>query len=126
MMRKYQLVQIGCSMSRIINITELVAIDSYFRNTMNRSLTRVLETPRYSGSPLRQCVNVLTWSILSEGWPSRRRNDMSESLTRIRAILATTPQRWNALVAALPDEVLRERPSPAEWSALECLEHLLD
>jgi len=51
---------------------------------------------------------------------------MNDNLARIRAILTTTPQRWNALVAALPDDLLRERPAPAEWSALECLEHLLD
>ena len=51
---------------------------------------------------------------------------MDTTLTRIRAILATTPQRWSQLVETLPEDVLRERPAPAEWSALQCLQHMLD
>lgn len=51
---------------------------------------------------------------------------MSDSLTRIRAILATTPLRWSQLIEAVPDELLRERPAPGEWSAIECLQHILD
>jgi hypothetical protein len=51
---------------------------------------------------------------------------MSDALTRIRAILTTTPQRWTQLAAAVPDELLRRRPAPNEWSALECLQHIID
>jgi len=51
---------------------------------------------------------------------------MSETLTRIRAILSTSPQRWAELAAAVPEELLRRRPAPEEWSALECLAHILD
>jgi hypothetical protein len=51
---------------------------------------------------------------------------MIDSLTRIRAILTTTPLRWSQLVATVPDDLLRARPAPMEWSALECLQHLLD
>jgi hypothetical protein len=51
---------------------------------------------------------------------------MSDSLVRIRAILAATPLRWSQLTQALPEDTLRERPAPTEWSALECLQHLLD
>lgn len=51
---------------------------------------------------------------------------MSETLARIRAILSTTPQRWAQLADAVPEELLRRRPAPEEWSALECLEHMLD
>jgi hypothetical protein len=43
----------------------------------------------------------------------------------VRAILAATPDRWDA-VARLPDEALRARPAPDEWSALECLGHAVD
>ncbi len=44
----------------------------------------------------------------------------------IRAVLATTAPRWLNLVNSVPDELLRQQPAPGEWSALECLGHLLD
>ena len=50
---------------------------------------------------------------------------MSDPLTRIRAILAATPLRWTQL-AAVPDDLFRQRPAPDSWSARECLQHLLD
>ncbi len=51
---------------------------------------------------------------------------MSEILARSRALLAITPARWRALVEAADPELLRRAPAPGEWSALECLQHLLD
>jgi hypothetical protein len=51
---------------------------------------------------------------------------MSDTLAHIRALLTSTPLRWQELAAALPEEALRRRPAPAEWSALECLQHLVD
>jgi hypothetical protein len=51
---------------------------------------------------------------------------MSDTLARIRAILTTTPLRWSQLGATIPEDLLRQRPMPAEWSALECLQHILD
>jgi hypothetical protein len=51
---------------------------------------------------------------------------MSESLRRIRAILGSTPLRWAQLAEAVPADLLRQRPAPAEWSAIECLQHMLD
>lgn len=51
---------------------------------------------------------------------------MSEVLTHIRAVLATTPQRWAQLAENLPEVLLRQRPAPEEWSAVECLQHILD
>ncbi|HNP72261.1 MAG TPA: DinB family protein [Kouleothrix sp.] len=51
---------------------------------------------------------------------------MSDALARIRAILETTPLRWSQLAATVDAELLAERPAAGEWSALECLEHLLD
>ncbi|NTW03227.1 MAG: DinB family protein [Oscillochloris sp.] len=51
---------------------------------------------------------------------------MGEILTHIRAILSTTPLRWSQLTAIIPDDLLRQRPAPAEWSALECLQHIVD
>jgi DinB superfamily len=51
---------------------------------------------------------------------------MSDTMSHIRAILAATPLRWGQLAMALSEEQLRERPAPGEWSALECLQHMID
>jgi hypothetical protein len=45
---------------------------------------------------------------------------------RVQSILRTTPQRWISLAGTLPPELLRRTPAPGEWSALECLRHLVD
>lgn len=42
------------------------------------------------------------------------------------AVLNATPKRWLDLTAMLPAELLRRAPAPGEWSALECLQHLVD
>lgn len=42
------------------------------------------------------------------------------------ALLGTTPERLRALVAAAPPELLRRAPRAAEWSALQCVEHIAD
>ncbi len=47
-----------------------------------------------------------------------------QPLAVLRALLATTPARWLALVQACPEAVLTQRPLPEEWSAHECLKHL--
>jgi hypothetical protein len=51
---------------------------------------------------------------------------MTDRLERIRAILTTTPLRWSQLVETVPAEQLHEAPAPGEWSALACLQHLVD
>lgn len=43
-----------------------------------------------------------------------------------RAVLQTTPDRWLRLTAGLPADLLRRPPAEGEWSALECLQHLVD
>lgn len=43
-----------------------------------------------------------------------------------RAIVTTTSARWFTLVQTFPLELLTMRPAPDEWSALECLQHLVD
>jgi hypothetical protein len=47
-------------------------------------------------------------------------------LDQIRAILTTTPTRWQTLLATLPPELAERPPKHGEWSALECLRHLTD
>lgn len=37
-----------------------------------------------------------------------------------------TPERWQRLVAALPVELLSRPPAPGQWSARDCLRHLVD
>lgn len=51
---------------------------------------------------------------------------MDKVLQGIRAGMATTPARWAALIAELPDDLLRRAPAPGEWAAVDCLRHLRD
>ena len=41
-------------------------------------------------------------------------------------VLETTPRRWIQLASTLPAELLQRRPAPKEWSAYDCLRHLVD
>jgi uncharacterized damage-inducible protein DinB len=50
---------------------------------------------------------------------------MDTKLTITRSILATTPQRWASLAESVPEELLQRPPSLGEWSAADCLRHLL-
>jgi hypothetical protein len=43
-----------------------------------------------------------------------------------QAVLTNTPGYWLAMSQTLPEELLLRRPASGEWSALECLQHLLD
>jgi hypothetical protein len=47
-------------------------------------------------------------------------------LSPTRAILATTPARWLSLTESLPANLLMQTPAQGQWSASECLRHLLD
>jgi uncharacterized damage-inducible protein DinB len=49
---------------------------------------------------------------------------LTDLLGNVRSVLSTTPTRWEALVGALPDELLTRPPGPGEWSAADCLKHL--
>lgn len=51
---------------------------------------------------------------------------MDSFLTELKSVLVTTPQRWFALTEHFSESSLRRRPAPGEWSALECLLHLID
>ena len=41
-------------------------------------------------------------------------------------VLKTTPDRWMDLTSDLPAGLLTRPPAPGEWSALECLQHLVE
>jgi uncharacterized damage-inducible protein DinB len=47
-------------------------------------------------------------------------------LEDVQAVLSTTPERWQRLVSTLPIDLLTRPPVAGEWSALDCLQHLLD
>jgi DinB superfamily len=51
---------------------------------------------------------------------------MDTTLDEIRSLLMTTPTRWLRLTEYLPAALLERRPAADEWSAVECLRHLLD
>ena len=50
----------------------------------------------------------------------------AEILSWSRSILTTTPARWLSLCRWVPEELLLLKPAPGEWSALECLQHIVD
>jgi uncharacterized damage-inducible protein DinB len=50
---------------------------------------------------------------------------LQTDLEHIQAVLSTTPQRWQQLVSTLPVDLLTRPPAAGEWSALNCLQHLL-
>lgn len=51
---------------------------------------------------------------------------MDNLLLSVQTVLNSTPARWLSLTEALPAELLTRPPAPGEWSALDCLQHLLD
>ncbi len=51
---------------------------------------------------------------------------MENILDWTRAVLTTTPIRWESMAQTLPLELLIRPPAAGEWSALECLQHLID
>ena len=42
------------------------------------------------------------------------------------SMLSATPQRWISLAESTPESLLERAPAQGEWSARECLGHLLD
>ncbi len=51
---------------------------------------------------------------------------MDNPIAWTRAVLSSTPARWTELGANLPEALLKRPPAPGEWSAVECLQHLMD
>jgi hypothetical protein len=52
--------------------------------------------------------------------------DDSILLDHVRAVLSITPTRWQSLTSTLPVDLLSRPPLTGEWSAAECLRHLLE
>lgn len=51
---------------------------------------------------------------------------MTDILATTRTLLTTTAPRWQSLALGAPPDLLRRKPATAEWSALECLQHIID
>ena len=51
---------------------------------------------------------------------------MEKVLESMRALITTTPERWIAMVRTLPVELLETPAAEGEWSAAECLQHIVD
>jgi uncharacterized damage-inducible protein DinB len=45
---------------------------------------------------------------------------------QVTAVLSTTPERWQRMASRLPIDLLARPPAAEEWSALNCLQHLVD
>jgi len=71
MMRKYQLVRIDCSMSQIINITELVAIESYLRLTLVSYAETMHTTRQDSTRGGQKAVCMITHMLSQRQWHHR-------------------------------------------------------
>ena len=50
---------------------------------------------------------------------------MSSLIPSVRSMLAATPARWTAL-AGVDAALLARPPAPGEWSAFQCLRHVVD
>src|SRR5258708_38616853 len=51
---------------------------------------------------------------------------LSDISSETKAILSTTVGRWTEKMGALPAEALTRPAAEGEWSAVQCLTHLLD
>jgi hypothetical protein len=51
---------------------------------------------------------------------------MPNPIPAIQSVLATTAARWQALTDTLSTDLITRSPALGEWSALECLQHLVD
>ena len=51
---------------------------------------------------------------------------MDKVLESMRALITTTPEHWIGMVRTLPVELLETPAAEGEWSAVECLQHIVD
>ncbi len=51
---------------------------------------------------------------------------MDNLLSAAYAVLSTTTPRWDRLARDLPADLLARPAAPGQWSALNCLQHLID
>lgn len=82
-----------------------------------------------SAGRLRLPYYMINWPVLAvdeQALVNGSEGSMDNVLSAARAVLSTTAQRWLDVARLLPEELLSRAPAPGEWSAAECLGHLLD
>ena len=50
---------------------------------------------------------------------------MTDVLDSARRVLSTTTARWESLVETTPEDLFKRPPAAGQWSAADCLNHLL-
>jgi hypothetical protein len=51
---------------------------------------------------------------------------MDNFISQVIAVTSVTPAYWERLTQTVPGELLSRPPAPGEWSAVECLQHIID
>lgn len=51
---------------------------------------------------------------------------MDDLIQSVAAVLEATPDRWATLAHSLPRSLMARPAAPGEWSAVQCLQHILD
>jgi uncharacterized damage-inducible protein DinB len=51
---------------------------------------------------------------------------VNTTLEDVLTVLTTTPERWQRLASTLPAHLLNRPAAEGEWSAVQCLRHLVD
>ncbi len=51
---------------------------------------------------------------------------MKNLLALVQAVLSTSPSRWQVMTETIPPELLTRVPAENEWSAIDCLQHVID
>ena len=51
---------------------------------------------------------------------------MDDVIVQVKTVLSTTVVRWRNLTETLSADLLARCPTAGEWSAIECLQHLVD
>jgi len=51
---------------------------------------------------------------------------MQDVMLWSQSVLRTTSARWTALAESIEPELMHRAPAPGEWSAVECLRHLVE
>ncbi len=51
---------------------------------------------------------------------------MENLLASAQSVLSVNPERWLSLARGLPQDLFSRPAAPGEWSALQCLEHIIE
>jgi hypothetical protein len=69
-------------------------------------------------------IACIIFNVLCVFW--KKVTTMSDLLSSVRAVLTATPLRWLRIAESTPAALLQRPAASGEWSAIECLYHLID